>query len=91
MCSSDLLRMTSTTVLLAKEKGAKLYKEGKFSESIGSYSVAIENTDSNDPELHLYYRCAHKIIPVTLLILQGRIFLINQTQLILTDNPCKQP
>ena len=53
--------MTSTTVLLAKEKGAKLYKEGKFSESIGSYSVAIENTDSNDPELHLYYRCAHKL------------------------------
>ena len=49
--------MASTTVRLAKEKGAKLYRESKFNESIQAYTIAIDNTDTNDNELHVYYRC----------------------------------
>ena len=49
--------MASTTVRLAKEKGAKLYRESKFNESIQAYTIAIDNADANDDELHVYYRC----------------------------------
>jgi hypothetical protein len=52
----DSVMTISTTVKLAKENGAKQYKEGNFLESIKEYSIAIENGDSNDNELHLYYR-----------------------------------
>lgn len=48
--------MASTTVRLAKEKGAKLYKEANYSESVQAYSVAIEHADGSDSELHVYFR-----------------------------------
>ena len=55
--TASLITMTSTTVRLAKEKGAKLYMESKFFESIQAYTIAIDNADANDDELHVYYRC----------------------------------
>jgi hypothetical protein len=62
----DSVMTVSTTVKLAKEKGAKLYKEGNFVESIKEYSIAIDNGDSNDNELHLYYRYGRCIIVAVL-------------------------
>lgn len=58
----DSVMTISTTVKLAKEKGAKCYKEGDFIESIKEYSIAIDNGDSNDNELHLYYRYGRRTI-----------------------------
>jgi hypothetical protein len=51
--------MTSAIVRLAKEKGARLYKEKQYTPAILEYTIAIDNAD-NDDEIHLYYsnRCA---------------------------------
>ena len=58
---SDIIKLTnnmtlSAKVQQAKQKGAELYKNGKYSQSIEEYSIAIDNGDINDDELHLYYR-----------------------------------
>ena len=58
-----------TTVRLAKEKGAKLYKESKYSESMEAYTIAIENAGNNDAELHIYYRCEFFFVIVMLQVL----------------------
>ena len=68
----------STTVKLAKEKGARLYKEGNFVESIQEYSIAIDNGDSNDNELHLYYRFGRCAVVTVFCSKDGR-FLIHRS------------
>lgn len=53
-----------TTVKLAKEKANKYYKNGNYMESINSYSTAISNAESDDNELHIYYRYIKELLHV---------------------------
>lgn len=46
----------SAKVQQAKQRGADFYKSQNYSQSIEEYSIAIDNGDINDDELHLYYR-----------------------------------
>lgn len=76
----------STTVKLAKEKGAKYYKDRDFLESIKEYSIAIDNGDSNDNELHLYYRYGRlTIFAVLTRSLKNECFHIRRSFLILQN------
>jgi hypothetical protein len=51
--------MAASIVRLAKENGARFYKDELYAEAIMEYDVAIDNAE-NDNEIHLYYsnRCA---------------------------------